>query len=950
MTPERWQQVERLYFEALAADSSGRAAWLDEACAGDDVLRREVMTLLEQEESQQHFLSQPALDVAARAAAQHVSALGPGSQIGAYRILAALGAGGMGEVYRARDTQLGRDVAIKILPALWLADPGRRARFEREARLLASLNHPHIGAIYGLEEDNGVRALVLELVEGSTLEALISGHTAPGSTSRAAETRSKRESPHPKPLPVIQAIDIAGQIADALDAAHEKGIVHRDLKPANVVVTPDGTVKVLDFGLAKASGEGSDPDLPTVTSDHTGIGVVLGTAAYMSPEQARGQPVDKRTDIWAFGCVLYEMLTGRRAFEGESRSDILAAVLDREPDWTRVPETSPSRLRRLIERCLQKDLRWRLRDIADARFDLRIDAPDGAGATAGTSIAAPAPLAAPRSRRAWVWSAAGIVAAASIGAIGVATWRPWAAHTLSTIEFSIPPPALGTLGNGGARFAVSPDGERVVFMVTGPSGTQLWIRRLGDLTSRPLTGAEGGTMPFWSPDGRSIGFFAGSALKIVAVDGGIPVKLSDTGPDAGATCNRNNLILGGQINGPLLRVSGAGSAAPLTKLESGETSHRWPWFLPDGEHFLYLAMGAGAPQLRVGSLTSTEVTSLGPFESNAEFANGHLLFVRGGNLTAQPFNADTRRLEGEAFPIAQDVPLFFTGYAAFSVSPSGVLAYGNWWPPSSLVWRDRAGNRTGTVGEPGDYVNIDLSRDGAMVAASARSGSPANFDIYLMKANAPGPTIRMTTGESMEFDPAFSPDGRQLVFNSNRSSVSFRLFATNLSGGADRERLWPEAGSSVSGPTWSPDGRYLAYSQSAEALSDVWILPSNGRETRRRFLATPHNEGEPAFSPDGHWLAFQSDASGTREIYVRPFPAGEQQFGPISRGGGWSVRWRGDGSELYFLTLDGTLMAVDVNETATDFHASAPHALFPAGLMPIGNGHVYAAARDGQHF
>ena len=560
MTPERWAAVERLYHSALQRDASERERFLAEACAGDDALRGEVKSLLAHDGSAA-FLSTPA---AVQAGHVMSSGLSIGHTVGQYVISAHLGAGGMGEVYRARDQKLGRDVAIKILPTVFTSDQERLARFAREARILAALNHPHIGAIYGVEDTGPVRALVLELVDGPTL------------ADRIQHGR----------IPVAEALKIARQIADALEAAHEKGIVHRDLKPANIKVTPDGVVKVLDFGLAKAaSGDtGADPSQsPTITVAGTREGVLLGTAAYMSPEQARGQAVDKRADIWAFGCVLYEMLTGRAAFPGSSVSDTLVAILERTPDWTALPNATPAAIQRLLQRCLEKDSKLRLHDIVDGRIEI------------DDALRAKQSDPAPQLRSRWLKLAAAgaVVISVALGGWAVSRLRQPAAEA-PVLRLQINPPDGGQFDRLGAfspSLALSPDGRTAVFGATVDGKRALWLRSLDDTKARPLSGTQNATWPFWSPDGKSIAFFSQGKLWRIDIAGGNPFAICDLTRIMGGVWAPDGRILVGIFGGTLASVpASGGTLSPLTALDMsmGDRAHVWPQLLPGG-HFLYWA-------------------------------------------------------------------------------------------------------------------------------------------------------------------------------------------------------------------------------------------------------------------------------------------------------------------------------------------------------------------------
>ena len=776
MEPDRRNRISNLYHAALMRGLGERSAFVKQACAGDEALLQEVESLLGYEAASARFLETPAVEVVPGSlAAAHVKTEMVGRQFGPYKILAPLGAGGMGEVYRARDSKLGREVAIKVLPAHFTADPERRARFAREARSLATLNHPHIGAIYGLEEAEGVTALVLELVEGPTLA-----------------DRLERG-----PLPVSDALAIARQIADALDAAHEKGIVHRDLKPANIVLqggaaasgpmSGDARAKVLDFGLAKTMAVGLEGDLtqrPSGSLDGTAEGRILGTPAYMSPEQARGQAVDKRTDIWAFGCVLFEMLSGRRPFDGDTMSDTFVSILERQPDWSALPAGTPASVRTLIDRCLRKDPKKRLHDIADAFIDIddrdpALDSPASADVSAI--------VARQRNRERLGWTSAlllGLALIAVASVLVIQSRRPQPAA--DPVHFTIGAPdnwlLTGNAFTGSApSFAIAPDGRHIAAVAFSQGLSMLWVRPTNRPPWRRLEGTEGATSPFWSPDSQSIGFFASEKLapgdtwiKTVRASGGVPVQLCVVGHgERSATWNRGGVIIFGSVGGLQKIPSAGGKPTPVTTLRNGENAHRWPWFLPDDEHFLYLALGAGLNELRVGSLTANDSWSLGPFESNALYAQGHLLFVRGGKFMAQSFDTATRQLAGDPVVLADETTALDEGQRGlFSVSGTGVLGYGSWKRSmSQLVWMDRTGKSLGTAGSPGYYVNLGLSLDDRRVAVSQvkeQLGAQPNVDIWIIDLARDGSAYRLTDDPAADFDPAWSPDGLRVTFNSCR--------------------------------------------------------------------------------------------------------------------------------------------------------------------------------------
>ena len=701
-----------------------------------------------------------------------------GTRLGPYEILAPIGAGGMGEVYRARDTRLGRDVAIKVLPRIFSEDPDRRSRFEREARVLAALNHPHIAAIHGFEEVDGVGALVLELVEGPTL------------ADRLREGA----------LTARESITIARQIAAALEAAHEKGIIHRDLKPANVkLASGDGAVKLLDFGLAKAfepKVESSLSQSPTLTADGTRVGVVLGTAAYMSPEQARGQTVDKRTDIWSFGCVLYEMLAGRRPFPGQTISETVASIIGDEPDWAALPADLPPRVSWLVRRCLEKDLRSRLHDIADARIELDDELSDagrtrsGAVRSALTADAA-RPSTMNRTRETLAWIAAGLSFAGLVASLALGRGaRPTGEADVATYNTSIvlQNELRTSLASPAGRFALSPDGRRLAVVATDVSGrTMLWIRPLDTSVAQPLAGTEDATFPFWSPDSRFIGFVALNKLKKIDVSGGPPVTICDSDIAAPGAWNRDNVILFTPRGAsPLFRVSAAGGTpTPATTLDAaaGDAQHWYPSFLPDGRHFLYFVVGSKQRGLtdpraiNIGSLDAGEPSrELVAAGSNAKYASGHIVYLREGTLVAHAFDAERLELRGEPVPLVEEVQIAgagSTGVAgAFSVSDTGLLAYQSGFAVrSQLAWFDRSGARIATLGDEADYADVSLSPDDSRAAVSILDPSLGTRDVWLYDI-VRGTRERFTFDRGDDFAPIWArPDGERLVFSSRRQGA-----------------------------------------------------------------------------------------------------------------------------------------------------------------------------------
>jgi serine/threonine protein kinase len=826
----------------------------------------------------------------------------------------------MGEVYRARDTQLKREVAIKVLPAAFSQDPERLARFQREAELLATLNHPNIAAIYGLEDG----ALVLELVEGPTLADRIAGG----------------------PLPFEEALPIARQIADALDAAHEQGVIHRDLKPANIKVRPDGAVKVLDFGLAKALEpavtSGVVSHLPTITSPAmTRAGVVLGTAAYMSPEQARGRAADKRSDVWAFGCVLYEMLTGRRVFDADEVSDTMAAVLRADPDWTKLGPHVPDRITMLLRRCLEKDLKRRLRDIGDARLEL----------DARSESPAPSPVAtADRLRERFAWLAA--VGVLALVATAMTAWaiRP----TMPPAEVRLEITASPTTDP--ASLAISPDGKQMVFAGTSQGRIQLWLRPLASVSAQPLPGTEGASLPFWSPDNRSIGFFADRQLKRIDVDSQSVRSLSPVGAFGGGSWSRDGVILfSPNAPLPIFRVPAAGGeAVAITNLGSS-SGHSFPQFLPDGHHFLYYVRGS--PDIRgvyLGQLDGREARRLFDADSAAEYApTRHLLFLNQRTLFAHAFDPDRLELTGNPIPVAEQVTIGAQASPALTVSAAGVIAYRT--GPSAdqrqFVWFDRSGAALGNVGDRGAaLLGPSLSPDGRRLALF--QGVSGLVDIRLLDIER-GVLTRFTSDPADEIWPVWSADGENIVFSSNRNG-QLDLYR-KATGGTGSEQVLLATPQQKVANDWSKDGRFLLYTNiDPKAVASLWVLPLDGGKPSK-IVQTDFNAGWGQFSPDGKWIAYASTDSGRWEIYVQPFP-GPGARSPVSTSGGVMTRWSSDGHELFYIAADDRLTAVSIRP-ASDGQAVAvgtPVSLFATrvggALQQTDINPPYVVARDGRRF
>jgi eukaryotic-like serine/threonine-protein kinase len=843
-----------------------------------------------------------------------------GKTLGHYRVVQELGRGGMGEVYLADDLNLNRKVALKFLPEIFTGDPERMARFEREAKLLASLNHPNIAAIYGLEQAEGKRFLVLELVEGETLQEYVK--RAPG---RA---------------PLHEILAIARQIADALEAAHEKGVIHRDLKPANVMINEGSKVKVLDFGLAKALSEElqsvDSSQSPTLTEAMTRPGVILGTAAYMSPEQAKGKAVDKRADIWAFGCILYECLTGKRAFEGETVTETLAAVLKNEPDWNALPATTPPNIRFVLRRCLEKDLSRRFHCAADVR--IQIEAAGDAG-----EVTAPA-------RRPWLaWSFAAVFLVA-FAAVSFLYFRAKPTTSSEAIHLQIVPTAKPSVGS---LFAISPDGRKLVFMAAGSDGdASLWVRGLDSAETRPLPGTASPAPVFWSPDSRYVAFWTGTQIKKIAISGG----------PAQTLCNYRNLVIGGSWNRDgtilfgsntpglgLMRISASGgSVYPVTTTVAArqETSHKYPLFLPDGRHFLYWR-NSRIPEnngLYVGSLDAKPeeqdlrqlmtVTHGTAYVLSGDSHQGQLLFLREGMLLAQSFDDKRMQLAGEPVAVADRVgSMIDSGY--FSVSTNGILVYrsGGVSPFSQPSLFNRKGESLGTLGASGIYLGLALSPDGSQAAASLVDMNRYSQDIWLLNTLR-GISTRFTFDKSSNHNPIWSPDGSRIAFASDRDGGVYNLYQ-KMSSGVKTEELLLKSGENKQPTSWSPDGRFLLYgSQNGKTKGDLWVLPLEGDRKPIPFLRSEFNEFDAHFSPDMRWIAYVSDESGGNEIYVQALSktsAGNSvETGGkwlVSKGGGIGPRWRGDSKELYYTSADGNIMVVEV-AAGTAFQAATPKPLF----------------------
>ena len=866
--------------------------------------------------------------------------LAPGTRLGPYDIAARIGTGGMGEVWRATDVNLKRVVAIKVLPDAFVIDPERLARFQREAEVLASLNHPNIAAVYGVETADGIRALVMEFVEGLTLADRVAGG----------------------PIPLDETLPIAKQIAEALEAAHDQGIVHRDLKPANIKVRSDGTVKVLDFGLAKAieptSAAASSVSMsPTITTPAmTQAGIILGTAAYMSPEQAKGKAADTRSDVWAFGCVLFELLSGRRTFAGEDVSDTLAAVLRADPDWSALRNDVPTSIRRLLRRCLQKDRRERLADMADARLEIQDALRESPEETARDATT-------PRARRRRRVLALALAGTALVAA-GSAAWtmRGGSIEPEDLVQLQLFPPADVTIAPGTVP-EISPDGRAIAFAGFGSDGiARVYVRSLDSQDVRPLAGSErvrNTLTPFWSPDSREVAFDVGTTLKRVAVAGGLPQTVCDLPPGLpviGGSWNSDGVLIVGTYAGLARgRVSG-GACELITRATPSDVNHLFPTFLPNGRQFLYIRNGPG--ELVVGALASapdTAAKSVLKIRQGVKYVRaqgpvvGRLLFVRDSTLFAQPFDPGRLEFAGEAVPIAGNIGTSYAN-AHFSVSATGTLVYRTADSNSvQLTWFDRQGRPVAEVGEPLFPSALSVSPDGRR-AAFGSLVAPYG----LMSMDLPRGTNSRLADTSSDTGVAWSADGERIVVG-GRDGVSQRV----LNAAAGQQLLLSSAGSFQFVWDWSRDGRFILYTNidAQTGRRELWALPLDG--DKKPLAMGSDRSSEARFSPDGRWFAYVSDESGRNDIYVRPFDSsstsGSSQAGSpytiVSKGNvAAMLGWRDDGRELWYVTPDSMVMSVPV-KLDRKVEASAPAPLFqlPPGVR-LGQPGLRTVSTDGERF
>jgi len=856
----------------------------------------------------------------------------PGTKFGRYEIRTKLGAGGMGEVYQARDMELGRDVAVKVLPSSFSTDATRLHRFQQEASAAGALNHPNVLIVHDIGAHDGAPYIVSELLEGETLRKRIGGGG----------------------LGQRRAIDYALQIANGLAAAHEKGIIHRDLKPDNIFVTNDGRVKILDFGLAKLTqldGDQVQTDIPT-RRVNTDPGVVMGTVGYMSPEQVKGHQVDQRSDIFSFGAILYEMLSGRRAFHGESAAETMSAILKEDPpELSETNKTVSPALERLVTHCLEKKPEARFHSARDIAFAL--DAVSGTSTSFDQTIPGAMPAIRSHTRERFMWIAA--VALLLIALLGVLFWnlRP-ATQQARTIRFFISPAEQTSF----TVSEISPDGSRMVIGVRESSGKALlWIRSLDSLTMQPLSGTEGGIYPFWSPDSRSIAFFAEGKLKKIDVSGGPAQTLCNAGVGAGGAWNANGVIVfSPDTASGLYRISSSGGVqAPLTTLDETrqEASHKHPQFLPDQKHFLFLATSTHAENsaIYVGSLDSKETKLLVNARARARYMPpGYLLFLRDRTLMAQSFDANQLTLAGEPFPLAEQVGFnAVLGNAAFSVSDNGTFTYltGSIGGGQPAIY-SRDGKRMSSVGPPGEYFNLYLSPDEKRVAVAVSDPQTGARDVSLLDI-ANGTPTRFTFSLAEDFLPVWSPDGTRIVFSSDREGPG-NLYLKSASGAGNEELLFKSNERKWPGD-WSRDGRFIiCTSRSPTTKDDLWVMPMTGDQKPFLYLQSSNDEDHPRFSPDGHFVAYTSDEHGRWEVYVQTFPASGGKW-VVSANGGAQPRWRRDGKELFFIAPDRKLMAVDVKLEGSLFEAGVPKVLFQTNVPSYPNPrNVYDVSADGQRF
>jgi serine/threonine protein kinase len=862
-------------------------------------------------------------------------ALLTGSQLGPYQIVAPLGVGGMGEVYRAHDSRLRREVAIKVVPEATAHDAVRMARFAREAQFLAALNHPNIGSIYGFEESSTMLALVMELVEGPTL------------ADRIAQG----------PIPVEDALPILKQIAEALEYAHDRGIVHRDLKPANIKIKPDGTVKVLDFGLAKALSDDINPtnisNSPTLTAAATKAGLILGTAAYMAPEQARGKAVDRRADIWSFGAVAFEMLTGKMAFKGDTVSDTLAAVIRGEPEWTFLPASVPNEIQQLIRRCLNKEPRQRLQSIGEARIAIENVMESRTAPMKGPSISAASISAAtPEKENRALKILAGCGLAALLIAAGFLVAN--LLHSGSTrenlpIRFAILPPPGTSLNSVLRTVAISQDGSRIALSASSSDGPRLYLRDMNSASSIPIAGAEGAVNPVFSPDGRWLAFFAAGKLKKISLDGGAPVVVADgiTSPKGLSWGTDHNIYFAPSLSSAILRVSDSGGppqAATKLQADKGELADFSPDVLPDGKTLLFTAFSGG--NMDDGALVAQKIGSderkviVAKGADAHFFAPNHLLYVRGGNLMIAEFNTGKLETTGSPAVVVQDVLMQpATGLAQYDVSSSGTLIYvngGKQAVENSLVLAEHDAKVQPLPVKPNLYESPRFSPDGKLLALTVRLPDP-DIWVYDMERGA---LRRITFAPGEDELPVWSPDGKRIAFASNGRQQAFMVA---VDGSGQEERLMKNE-SHFHLQSWSPDGKIIAYERlGSSGQYEIWMLPLDGDRKPYPYLVSQFHVSQPAFSKDGNWLAYTSNESGRSEVYVQRFPGPGEKI-QVSTDGGNHAVWSRDGKQLVYENA-GTLWATEV--LLSPFRVGKSRVLYQGDIWNDAAGPNYALAPGG---
>ncbi|MDE3178341.1 MAG: serine/threonine-protein kinase [Acidobacteriota bacterium] len=946
MDAERWRKIEQLYHEALESEPGDRVRFLEQACEGDETLSREVEKLLAHDGRAENFLAKPALEVAAQAWAEDISTAGSapeperlvGQTVSHYHVMEKLGGGGMGVVYKAEDLRLHRFVALKFLPDALARDPHATARFQREARAASALNHPNICTIHDIGEQDGRTFIVMEYLDGATLKKRI----------------DKR------PLQTEPLLELAIEVADGLDAAHAQGIIHRDIKPANIFVTRRGHAKILDFGLAQLAA----PEAPA--EDLTGTGMMLGTPSYMSPEQAEGKCTDARTDIFSFGSVLYEMITGQRAFASDSKASILSAVLRDQPKpAAEILPGVPRELARIVARCLRKDPGRRYQHAGDLKIDLQQVKEELAS---GDSETIGGPKTGPSKIRWWrrglPWAVAAICLAVMIMVV-VAYRRPARAPANAVIS-QIPPAANATFEFGphyAAAPQLSPDGRRLAFLAGGPQGKPiLWVRALDSSEAKPLEGTEYAATPFWSPDGNYLAFCAYGRLKKVDVLGGPPVDICKAINVRGGTWSpEGTIVFAPSSESALYRVSAdGGQPRPVTTLDElpGTVNHRWPQFLPDGRHFLFCAVSS-SPGLNggtyVGSLDGGKPKLLLREDTSAVYTPpGYLLFAQHGVLVAQRFNLKRLQLSGDPIPIVKSVRVLPTAWRAMvSASETGMLAYtaGTAPPGWQLQWFDRNGKDQGRIGGTQFFHEPDLSPDGKKLAMVIGVIPLMQSNIWVFDL-AKGTPARVTFTPSQIYNAIWSPDGTKLAFASTRAG-HLQLYEKAANGAGGTHLLLKDNSLGDVPSSWSSDGRYIAYERAdpeGKTGTEIWMLPLFGDKKPFPFLDSDANEHAASFSPNGKWLAYDSDESGRAEVYIVPFPKRSGKW-QVSTEGGGAPRWRRDSKELFYLSRENKLMAVKVQEKDAMLEIGSPAPLFQTNPPESGwPGRVYDVTPDGKKF